>query len=140
MNEDYMDKLMDDIQRYLREESRKRPAKRSGSPAPVESSAKRTLLPRPTLVGLLTLLSACAVGSITVAILLLGFLGSSAHDASTTIWLLAVGGCGIFFTSTMVSAWKRLVLLSQIEENTREILESKLETNALLDHLMRNMT
>ncbi len=140
MNEDYMDKLMNDIQQYLREENRKRPLTRPGTSAPVEPSAKRTLVPRPTIVGLITLLCACAVGTITVAILLFGFLGSPAHDANGTIWLLAVGGCGIFFTSMLVSAWKRLVLLSQIEENTRQILASKLEANALLEHLMRNMT
>ena len=140
MNEDYMDKLMSDIQQYLREENRRKPVRRPGSPAPTEPSVKRTPIPRPIFVGLITLLSACAVGSITVAILLLGFIGSSAHDANGTIWLLAVGGCGIFFTTTLVSAWKRLVLLSQIEENTRQILATKLEANALLDHLMRNMT
>lgn len=135
-----MDKLMNDIQQYLREENRKRPFRRPSSSATAEPAAKRALIPRPTIVGLITLLSACAVGSITVAILLLGFLGSSAHDAGGAIWLLAVGGCGIFFTSTLVSAWKRLVLLNQIEENTRQILASKLEANALLDHFMRNMT
>jgi hypothetical protein len=140
MSEDYMDKLMNDIQQYLKEENRKKRERWPSFLSAKEPAGMKTAVPRPILVGFATLLSACAVGSITVAILLLGLVGISSSDAIGTIWLLAVAGCGIFFTTMLVSAWKRLVLLSQIEENTRQILASKLETNAILDHFMRHIT
>jgi hypothetical protein len=40
----------------------------------------------------------------------------------------------------LVSVWKRLALLSQIERNTRLILASRRKTNALLEQFVRNMS
>ena len=90
-------------------------------------------------MGLIALLSACAVGSITVAILLFGFVGSPASYPVDVMAMLAVGGCGIFFSTMLVSVWKRLLLLQQIERNTRQILESKQRANALLEYFLQNM-
>ncbi len=137
MNEDYIEKLVSDIQQYLREEEEERqigpgePSDRVVTP----SKDKR----RPLLVGLMMLLSACAIGSITVAILLLGFIGNPSKNPVDIIALLAMGGCGIFFSTMLVSVWKRLLLLQQIEKNTREILESKQRANTLLEYFIQNM-
>jgi hypothetical protein len=139
MNKDYMNKLINDIQQYLREEGQKE--RKQWHFLPTKASlVKKEPLPRPVFIGLITLLSACAIGSITVAILLLGFVGTPLHDSTGAIWLLGAGGCGIFFSAMLVSVWKRLALLSQIERNTRLILASRRKTNALLEQFMRNMS
>jgi len=39
----------------------------------------------------------------------------------------------------LISAWKRLVLLSEIERNTRLILESKQAANALLEQYIKKV-
>ena len=133
MNEDYIDKLVSDIQQYLREEEKEEQLALEGLPE-AETAVSKKMRQHPVIVGLLMLLSACAVGSITVAILLLGFVSAPATSPAATIWLLAIGGCGIFFTTMLLSAWKRLTLLGQIEKNTSLIMESKQRTNLLLEH------
>lgn len=139
MNNDYMNKLINDIQQYLREEEKKE--RKQWHFLPTRASlVKKEPLPRPIFIGLITLLSACAIGSITVAILLLGFVGTPLHDSTGAIWLLGAGGCGIFSSAMLVSVWKRLALLSQIERNTRLILASRRKTNALLEQFVRNMS
>jgi len=135
MNEDYMEKLVSDIQQYLREEDKE---KQFGWNA-LANSETLSHARHPFLVGLVALLSACAVGSITVAILLFGFIGGPASNPVDAMAMLAVGGCGIFFSTMLVSVWKRLLLLQQIERNTRMILESKQRANALLEYFMQNM-
>ncbi|UCD56335.1 MAG: hypothetical protein JSV16_10915 [Candidatus Hydrogenedentota bacterium] len=141
MNNDYMDELISDIQQYLRrEEDEKGQEERWVSLMTQARSAVRTPLRHSFFVGVITLLSASAVGSVTVAILLLGIAGGAVHDSVGTIWLLAGGGCGIFFSAMLVSVWKRLVILTQIEENTRLILASRRKTNALLKRFIQNMT
>jgi hypothetical protein len=139
MNKDYMNKLINDIQQYLRAEEQKE--RKQWHFLPTRASlVKKEPLPRPIFIGLITLLSACAIGSITVAILLLGFVGTPLHDSTGAIWLLGAGGCGIFSSAMLVSVWKRLALLSQIERNTRLILASRRKTNALLEQFVRNMS
>lgn len=137
MNEDYIEKLVSDIQEYLREEEEGTQIRRHESSDGVVSSSggKR----RPAVVGLLVILSACAVGSITVAILLLGFIGNATRNPIDMIAMLAMAGCGIFFSTMLVSVWKRLLLLQQIEKTTRLILESKQRANALLEYFIQNM-
>ncbi len=139
MSKDYMNKLINDIQQYLREEEQKEREQWHFLPTRA-SMVKKEPLPRPIFIGLITLLSACAIGSITVAILLLGFVGTPLRDSTGAIWLLGAGGCGIFFSAMLFSVWKRLALLSQIERNTRLILASRRKTNALLEQFMRNMS
>lgn len=133
MNEDYIDKLVGDIQQYLREEEKEEQQALQGLPE-AESAVSKQMLRHPLMVSIIMLLSACAVGSITVAILLLGFVSAPARNPVDTIWLLAIGGGGIFFSTMLLSVWKRLTLLGQIEKNTRLILESKQKANLLLEH------
>ena len=135
MNEDYMEKLVSDIQQYLREENKDKPIGWNT----LTDSETLSQVRRPFLVGLFALLSACAVGSITVAILLFGFVGSPAGSPVDIMAMLAVGACGIFFSTMLVTVWKRLLLLQQIERNTRQILESKQKANALLEYFLQNM-
>lgn len=138
MSKDYMNKLINDIQEYLSEEEQKE--RKQWHFLPTKASlVKKGPLPRPVFIGLVTLLSACAIGSVTVAILLLGFVGTPFHGPTGTIWLLGAGGCGIFFSAMLISVWKRLALLSQIERNTRLILASRRKTNALLEEFINNM-
>jgi hypothetical protein len=140
MHEDYLDKLISDIQQYLKEEDKKRQARQRIIAVAREATQKTFHVKQPVFPGVLTLAAACAVGSITVAIVLLGLLGPPSHDSMRVIALLSAAGCGIFFITMLVSAWKRLVLLHQIERNTRLILANKRRTNALLDEFIRNMT
>ena len=140
MNKDYMDKLISDIQQYLNEEEYGGEMDTDVAPLAASDPAPLWHLRRPFLVGAITLLSACAVGSITVTILLLGIVGAPAGESFNTIWLLATGGCGIFFSTMLVSTWKRLLLLGQIERNTRLILETKQAANNLLEQYIRKMT
>lgn len=137
MNRDYIEKLVSDIQQYLNEEEQEEQVEQQPS-AEAESTAKSRAR-RTIMVGVIVLLSACAVGSITVAILLLGIVGSPLHNPVDTILLLTVGGCGLFFATMLVSVWKRLLILQRIEENTRLILESKQRANELLEHYIRSM-
>jgi hypothetical protein len=139
MNKDYMNKLISDIQEYLREEDMKAKRERYLTSEPEPAPAGRLRLRRPVYSVLITLFSACALGSITVAILLMGLVGGPRIDSVGTIWLLAAGGCGIFFSAMLISVWKRLVVLVQIERNTRQILDSRHRTNELLERLVRNM-
>lgn len=137
MNEDYIEKLVSDIQQYLREEEEGRqiaPHEPSDIAVPPSKGKRHRIL-----VGLMMLLSACAIGSITVAILLLGLIGNATKNPIDIMALLAMGGCGIFFSTMLVSVWKRLLLLQQIEKNTRQILESKQRANALLEYFVQNM-
>lgn len=138
MSGDYMDKLVGDIQEYLRQEERQGHIEEDVSP-PTKTGRIPPHLRRNLFVGTITLLAACAVGSVTVAIMLLGILGGPAENSIDPIWLFAAGGCGIFFVTMLVSAWKRLVLLGQIERNTRLILESKQAANDLLEDYIRKM-
>jgi hypothetical protein len=136
MNEDYIEKLVSDIQEFLREEDRHKDIGHYMVPdTGVTSNRTRNSL----FVGILMLLSACAVGSITIAILLFGFIGNPSRNPVDTLGLLAVGACGIFFAAMLVSVWKRLVLLQQIEKNTRSILESKQRANALMEYFIERM-
>lgn len=134
MSGDYIDRLVSDIQEYLREE-----ADRGGLEHETAEEPERapTRMRRYALVGAITLLAACAVGSVTVAIMLLGILG--APEGDSTIWLFAAGGCGVFFSAMLISSWKRLVLLEKIERNTRHILESKQAANELLEDYIRRI-
>lgn len=136
MSGEYLDKLVSDIQEYLREEEQRSLLRQEVASPPKPETAPR-LKRRNIVVGAVTLLSACAVGSITVAVMLLGILGGPADSSIDTIWLFAAGGCGIFFSTMLVSSWKRLVLLSKIERNTRLILESKQAANELLEDYIR---
>ncbi len=140
MNEDYIDRLVGDIQEYLREEDEKSRLALGGSQASDAEPTTRKLLRRPSLAGSITFLSACAVGSITVAILLLGVVGVPSENSISTIWLFAAGGCGIFFSAMLISVWRRLLLLGEIEKNTRLILESKQTANALLEQYIKRVT
>jgi hypothetical protein len=130
-----MDKLVSDIQQYLQEDAGE--SQEALESVAVEEAAqlKRRLMP----VGLITLLSACAVGSLAVVILMLGLVGSPSRLSADAIWLLGIGACGIFFSAMLISAWKRLVLLAQIEHHIRLILENKRLGNALLEEVIRNM-
>ncbi|RJP72600.1 MAG: hypothetical protein C4532_05905, partial [Candidatus Abyssobacteria bacterium SURF_17] len=139
MNEDYMDELISDIQQYLKEENDVKEKKRLTTITERARTLKVRPLPRPLFIGLIILLSACAVGSITVAFLLLGLFSVPALRAVGTLWLFAGAACGIFFTSALVASWKRLVILSRIEKNTRLILASRRKTNALLEQFIRNI-
>jgi hypothetical protein len=53
--------------------------------------------------------------------------------------MLATGGCGIFFSTMLVSTWKRLLLLGQIERNIRRILETKQAANELMEQYIQKM-
>jgi hypothetical protein len=130
-----MDRLVSDIQEYLREEEQQ---SRSTRTADTTQAPRRRRLN--ALIGTITLLAACAVGSITVAIMLLGILGGPAEGPVNPIWLFAAGGCGIFFSTMLVSSWKRLTLLARIERNTRLILESKQAANELLEDYISRIT
>jgi hypothetical protein len=132
-----MDRLVSDIQEYLREEEQHRSESAADSLQDTQRSPRRSRLN--ALVGAATLLAACAVGSITVAIMLLGILGGPAQGPIHPIWLFAAGGCGIFFSTMLVSSWKRLLLLARIERNTRLILESKQVANELLEDYINRM-
>lgn len=134
MSGDYIDRLVSDIQEYLREEA-DRGGLRDETAEEPERAPRR--MRRYALVGAITLLAACAVGSVTVAIMLLGILG--APEGDSTIWLFAAGGCGVFFSAMLISSWKRLVLLEKIERNTRHILESKQAANELLEDYIRRI-
>ena len=140
MNKDYMDKLISDIQQYLSEEEYGVGIDTDVAPLAAADPAPRWRLRRPFLVGTVTLLSACAVGSITVTILLLGIVGAPGGESLNTIWMLATGGCGIFFSTMLVSTWKRLLLLGQIERNIRLILETKQAANDLMEQYIQKMT
>jgi hypothetical protein len=152
MSGNYMDKLLSDIQHYLREEQQQiTPESQDDSSAEDMTQNESPVAPRGRksaqkniLIGTITLLSACAIGSITVAIMLLGLLGvpggmpGGPHEAPvSTIWLFAAGGCGIFFSAMLISSWRRLAILARIEKNTRLILESKQTANVLFEDYMR---
>lgn len=137
MNQDYMERLVSDIQEYLKSEEQQGRSGHKDSPHETES-ARRRFRPN-TLVGTTTLLAACAVGSITVAIMLLGILGGPADEPVSAIWLFVAGGCGVFFSTMLISSWKRLVLLARIERNTRLILQSKQAANEMLEDYIRRM-
>jgi len=139
MSEDYIDKLVGDIQEYLREEEERSRTAQEPTPLHISEPAATRRLGRPSLIGLMTLMSASAVGSITIAILLLGIVGVPSGNPVEIIWLFAAGGCGIFFSTMLVSAWKRLILLGKIEKNTRLILESKQAANALLEQYIKKV-
>jgi hypothetical protein len=130
-----MDRLVSDIQEYLREEEQQ------GHTASLhETEPARRRFRMNALVGTTTLLAACAVGSITVAVMLLGILGGPAEGPINPIWLFVAAGCGIFFSTILVSSWKRLVLLARIERNTRLILESKQAANEMLEDYIRRIS
>jgi uncharacterized membrane protein YccC len=135
MEPDHIDRLIKDIQQYLRQEDQKKQAEKNTQPPPLPSSIEQKARPAAHLEFML-LISACTTAVLTITILLLGVLSGKSEAVSGTIMLLAAGGCGIFFTAVLISIWKRLVLLNQIEENTRQILASKLEVNVLLERLM----
>ena len=139
MSGDYIDRLVSDIQEYLREEEQQ-----SGSAHATDSLQEETAHASwrrrlNALVGMTTLLAACAVGSITVATMLLGILGGPSKGQIDPIWLFVAGGCGVFFSTMLISSWKRLTLLAQIEQNTRLILESKQAANELLEDYIRRI-
>ena len=138
MSGDYMDRLVSDIQEYLREEEQQSRSMHAADSLQ-ETTHTRRRLRLNALVGTTTLLAACAVGSITVAVMLLGVLGGPTEGPIDPIWLFAAGGCGIFFSTMLVSSWKRLVLLARIERNTRLILESKQAANELLEDYIRRI-
>lgn len=144
MSGNYIDKLMSDIQEYLREEEQRSFLKEEITTLGEEMEPETEIAPlrtrRNILLGAITLLSACAVGSITVAIMLLGILGRPAEGPVDAIWLFAAGGCGIFFSTMLASSWKRLVLLDRIERNTRHILASKQAANELLEDYIRKIS
>ena len=144
MSGNYIDKLMSDIQEYLRDEEERSLLQEEIASLGEEGASESETAPlrsrRNILLGAITLLSACAVGSITVAIMLLGILGRPAEGPVDAIWLFAAGGCGIFFSTMLVSSWKRLVLLDRIERNTRQILESKQAANELLEDYIRKIS
>ena len=140
MNKDHMDKLINDIQQFLREESEREQGEGMVLLPTDARSASDKPVGHPNFIRLITLLPACVVGSTTVAILLLAIAGGAARDSVGTIWLLAAGGCGIFFTAMLVSVWKRLVLLSRIEKNTRLILATRRETHELLERFIQSVT
>jgi hypothetical protein len=136
MNEDYIEKLVSDIQHFLQEEDKHKGVEWESEH---HAEASPEYLRKPLLIGLIMILSACAVGSITVVILLLGLVGTASSGPVDVTAMLAVGGCGIFFCAMLVSVWKRLELLRHIEKNTRLILESKQRANALLEYFIQNM-
>ncbi|GAB4333011.1 MAG: hypothetical protein Kow0099_04820 [Candidatus Abyssubacteria bacterium] len=140
MNEDYLDRLISDIQQYLKEEDKKKQARQRIVVAAREATQKKLRVNKPVAIGIMALAAACAVGAITVTIVLLGLMGPPSAHSTEVILLLSAAGCGIFFTVMLVLAWKRLMLLHQIERNTRLILANKRRTNALLDEFIRNMT
>jgi hypothetical protein len=139
MNEDYMDKLVSDIQGYLNEEAQKKIGDRLFFPGAMAESAPKRRIRGPNFSGLIIILSACAIGSLTVAILLLATMGGPVRDPIGIIWLLAAGGCGIFFSAALMSNWNRLIILRQIEKNTRLILATRRKTNALLEEFIQNV-
>ena len=94
MSKNYIDKLVSDIQDYLREEDEKNRTECEPDLSHDLEPALSMWTRQPSLVRLITLFSACAVGSITVAILLLGALGVPAGKSVGAIWLFAAGGCG----------------------------------------------
>ena len=138
MSEDYINKLISDIQEYLSEEAQRKFEGRVIFPNVVEESAPKARIRRPMFLGMIILLSACAIGSLTVAILLLAILGGPLRDPVGIIWLLAAGGCGIFFSVALMANWNRLLILRQIEKNTRLILATRRKTNALLEEFIQN--
>ncbi len=138
MSGDYIDRLVSDIQEYLREENQRSHSMNSEA-SPGEAARAPGRLRRNALIGAITLLAACSVGSVTVAIMLLGILGAPEGGEIDTIWLFAAGGCGVFFTAMLISSWKRLQLLEKIERNTRRILESKQAANDLLEDYIRRI-
>ncbi|MBI5115439.1 hypothetical protein HZA56_03115 [Candidatus Poribacteria bacterium] len=140
MNNDYMDKLLNDIQVYLKEEDQKKKKRRLVRLATEKDEPRPKIIRPPMLVSLITLLASCAVGSITVAIILLAVLGGPAHDPIRPLWLLGLAGCGIFSTTMLITVWKRLNILRNIEENTRLILAARRKTNALLERFIESMT
>lgn len=139
MSEDYIDKLISDIQEYLNEEAEKKFEGHIVFPNVVAESAPKRRVRRPIFLGMIILLSACAIGSLTVAILLLATLGGPVRDPAGIIWLLAAGGCGIFFSAALMANWKRILILAQIEKNTRLILDTRRKTNALLEEFLQNV-
>ncbi|RJP19765.1 MAG: hypothetical protein C4520_12445 [Candidatus Abyssobacteria bacterium SURF_5] len=135
-----IDRLIQDIQQYLRDEAKKKQDNREPEVAPPLLPAAlsidlKSLPVRSTYFELMLLMSACAVGLLTVAILLVGLLGGQAQTVIGAMTLLAIGGCGIFLTAVLISLSKRLALLSQIEQHTRLMLAVKLQVNALLERL-----
>ena len=139
MSSDHIEKLVSDIQEYLMEEER-RSQLRGEIDSLLNGEPTRAPSRQNIFVRTLTLISACIVGSITVAVLLLATLGGHAGSPSDQIWLFAAGGCGIFFTTMLVTSWKRLEILNRIERNTRLILESKQVANELLEDYIRKVT
>jgi hypothetical protein len=141
MSGDYIDRLVSDIQEYLKEEEQRNLSMDMEEEISIEEPARAPgRLRRNALVGAITLLAACVVGSVTVAIMLLGILGAPEGGEVDTIWLFAAGGCGAFFSAMLISSWKRLILLGKIERNTRRILESKQAANDLLEDYIRKFT
>lgn len=136
MDREYIDKLISDIQQYLKEEDQKKEIKETLEPPPTPATEKSISFPKSMVLELVLLLSAITTAVLTITILALGIFGGKSTAVAGTMTLLAVGGCGIFFTAILISVWKRISLLTQIEENTRLILASKLETNMLLERLM----
>jgi len=139
MSKDYMDRLISDIQEYLKEETGQKRGERFSFPSVRTASLQKGRMRGPLFVGLIILLSACAIGSLTVTILLLVTLGGPVHDPLGIVWLLAAGGCGIFFSTALMSNWKRLIILKQIEQNTRLILATRRKTNALLEEFIQQV-
>ncbi|MBI4831781.1 MAG: hypothetical protein HY801_09560 [Candidatus Lindowbacteria bacterium] len=140
MNDETIDRLISDIQQYLKTEEQKKKKRKLVLLAADRNEPVRKIRRQPMVVGLVTLLSACAVGSITVAMILLAALGGPASDPVRPIWLLGLAGCGIFATAMLISVWKRLNILKNIEENTRLILVARRKTNVILERFIESMT
>jgi hypothetical protein len=138
MDRDHMDKLIHDIQQYLRDEDSKKQPVTSEPLSTSEDSTTTHAKPSFSRAAteMILLISACTTALLTVAIILIGLIDGEARAATGTMTLLIIGGCGMFFSIVLISIWKRLVLLGQIEENTRLILASKLEANAILERLI----
>jgi hypothetical protein len=136
MDREHIDKLINDIQQYLKDEDQKKEIKKTFQPPPAPEMKRSISFPRSIILELVLLLSATTTAILTITILALGIFGGKSTAVAGTMTLLAIGGCGIFFTAILISVWKRISLLTQIEENTRLILASKLETNVLLERLM----
>ncbi len=139
MNESEMDKLISEIQNFLKKENPKKQEKLQKllpvAPRHRGKTKRNVIFP----VGALTLLSACAVGALTVAMVLFGYARITNAHSMSAIWTLSAAACGIFLSAMLVSSWKRLVILSRIERNTRLILASRHKTNALLEHFIQDM-
>lgn len=142
MDEAALDKLISDIQAYLRDSDQQEPA---GHPAPPAQERAPEGVP-PGLgtrsmarsARVARLLEVCAYGWAACLVMLLSALlwFAPPREVGGIAQILILGVFGVFTTLALIGGAHRISTLLRIERNTREILRLRRRQNALLSRLV----